>query len=178
MHKWQLYSVVSLSLIGLYGSALASDVNAIAPTNDTLGCAGLIQQGDTDPPIPTRDLRSLQICMNNCDGLYRTLGDHDRFTDMMRGANYCRKSLNNLYFASIAQTVTEQLDHQTELQRAAEQQSVLDTVSQLIKQQQQQQQNQQAAETHPAENQTTDTHTTTSATPPAQPPVSLENINW
>lgn len=174
MHKWQIVSVVSLSLIGLCGPVLASDANAIAPTNDTMGCAGLIQQGDVDPPVPTSDLHSVQVCISHCDSLYRGLGDQGRFIEMVVGANYCRKSLNNLYYASVAQTITEQLNQQTELQQAAAQQSTYEKMSQFIKQHQQSQQ----AATNPPEDQTTNTNTTTSSPPPAQPPVNLDNVNW
>ena len=77
--------------------------------------------------------------MNSCDQLYKTLGDQGRMEDMLRGANYCRKSLNNLYFSSVAQTINDQLNQQTQQQQADQQQAFLDKITAMIKQKQQNQ---------------------------------------
>ncbi len=74
------------------------------------------------------DLHTLQICMNNCDTLYRPFGDQKRYTDMLNGTAYCRKSLNNLYFSSIAQNINDDLDIRTQQQNAANPYSIIEQI--------------------------------------------------
>lgn len=162
MRKWRLLSIVGLTALGLSGSALASDANALLPTNDTLGCAGFIQQGAVNPPVPTNDLQTLQTCINSCDTLYKSL----------RGTNYCHESLNNLYYASVAQTVTSQLNQQTKQHKAEEEQIRVDKISQIIQQQKQPAMPATDQPENPPENQPV-------AAPEAVPAnPSLDNINW
>ncbi len=46
-----LLSIVSLGLLSLSSYALAGDITAILPPNDTSACTALIQQGDSDRAI-------------------------------------------------------------------------------------------------------------------------------
>ncbi len=171
MHKWQLLSIVGLSCISLGGPAFASDTNALLPTNDTQGCSALIQQGDVDPPVPTNDLHTLQTCRDSCDLLYKSLGDQGRVEDMLRGSSYCRKSLNNLYFSSVAQTINDQLNQKTQQQQAEQQQAFLEKVSAMIK----------AKQDQPANGGDPNATSPPAKTPAAaQPPLSgpPDNVNW
>lgn len=178
MHKWRLLTIASVCGIGLTGPVWAGDPNAIAPPNDSQGCASLIQQGDANPPAPTSNLNTLQICMNSCDKMYASLGKTGRNADMLRGVSYCRKSLNNLYFASVAQTINSQLSIQTQQQSAMQQQSALSQMMKLLQEQQTQQQPQSAAQ--PLENPSdSDEPAATSQPQPQQQPLGPpDNVNW
>ncbi len=170
-----LLSIVSLGLLSLSSYALAGDITAVLPPNDTSGCTALIQQGDSDPAIPTSDLHTLQICMNNCDTLYRPFGDQKRYTDMLAGTAYCRKSLNNLYFSSIAQSINDDLDVRTQQQNAANPYSLIEQIkAQQTKAKQNQLQNNANSST-PAPESSEPTTPTNKVTPP---PVSTDGINW
>ncbi len=179
MHKWQLLGIVSLGCIGLWGPCLANDAGALLPNHDMMGCSVLIQQGSANPPSlnPSVDMNTLQTCLDNCDSLYKDLGDQGHMEDMFRGSNYCRKSLNNLYYSSVAQTINEQLDQQTQQQHADQQQTLLEKVAGLIKQNQQQnQQSNQMTVNNPSE--PTPAPTTPPASAPQQPVAPLDNIKW
>lgn len=177
MHKWQLLGVVGLSCMGLSSLSLASDADSLLPTNDSQGCAALIQRGAVNPPEATSDLERVKLCTNLCDQLYQSLGDAGRIDAMLRGSNYCRKSLNNLYFSSVAQTINDQLNQQSQQQQADQQQAFLDKVTAMIKQNQQNQPDAGGNTNEPAQ-----------ATPPAQQPVTTppppehigppEGVNW
>lgn len=183
MGKWQLLGIVSISCMSLSGLAMAgnSGINTnILPTDDTAGCTTLIKQGDTNPPTPTNDLSSLQTCMRSCELLYKSLGEQGRTTDMLTGTAYCHKSLNNLYFSSIAATINDQLNQQTQKQETDQEQAFLDKISAMVKQKQQ----------NPPNNGGNDTATEPAAlntpspapakpAPAVQPSAShLDNINW
>jgi|GEM_PF-5978324 len=176
MRKWSLINVISFSLMGLCAHALAASSNNILPTNDTLGCTRLIQQGDVTPPVPTTDLTTLQNCMQNCDILYKALGEKGQTAEMIYGTNYCRKSLSNLYFASVSQTISSQLDQQTQQQQANQQQSLQDKLASIIKQQQQQTQSTAGAtQTDEAD----DTNKATGSAPANPKPITFpDNVKW
>jgi hypothetical protein len=183
MGKWQLLGIVSISCMGLSGLAVAgsSSINTnILPSDDTAGCTALIKQGDANPPTPTADLSTLQTCMASCELLYKSLGEQGRTTDMLLGTAYCHKSLNNLYFSSIAATINDQLDQQTQKQETDQEQAFLDKISAMVKQKQQNPPDNGGNDmaTPPASLSTQNTPTATPA-PTAQPPAShLDNINW
>ncbi len=182
MRKWPLLLALSLSGLGLYTFAFAADENVMSAQTAALVCMPLVQQGDAIPPRPTTHLDTLKICMNNCDAIYQTLGDQGHFEEMLRGANNCRKSLNNLYFASVGQTITDQLNQETRQKQTTEKQSAFELLSAtlLMKQQAQQPQAHPAVEdTQPVDDDAS-THTNAPATPVnTQPsPGSSDNINW
>jgi hypothetical protein len=182
MRKWPLLLALSLSGLGLYVPAFAADDNAVMPTAAAaLMCMPLVQQGDAIPPRATTHLDTLKLCMNNCDSLYQPLADQGHLEEMLRGASNCRKSLNNLYFASVAQTITDQLNQDTQQKQDGAKQSAFETLSaaMLMKRQAQQ------AQTHPEVEDIqpmndASIHTDTPA-PPANPqpsPGPADNINW
>jgi hypothetical protein len=117
MLKNGLLMVVGIGLLSLSAFALA-DNSSLLPTDDKNNCSALIQQGDVDPPVPTRDIATLQICMASCNDLYQSLSKKGQLADMLKGASFCRRSLNNLYFASVSQNIYEQLNEQTQQENA------------------------------------------------------------
>ena len=130
----------------------------------------------------TTHLDTLKICMNNCDTIYQPLGDQGHFEEMLRGANNCRKSLNNLYFASVGQTITDQLNQETRQKQTGEKQSAFELLSatMLMKQQAQQPQAHPAVDDAQPVDDDAPTHTNAPA-PPANPqpsPGFSDNINW
>jgi hypothetical protein len=181
MYKWQRLAIAGLSGISLWAPAFAGDPAAIFPKQDTLGCTALIKQGDANPAMPSADLSTLQTCMRSCDRLYAGFGDQGRYVDMIHGAAYCRKSLNNLYFASVSEVINNQLDAQTQQKAAAQQQMTMDYITKLL--QQRQQQSPQATQpATPAPNNTTqpqEPEYTPAPTPQPQPVLGPpDNVNW
>ena len=181
MHKWPLFIVAGISSLGLSGLAIA-DSEAILPLQDTLGCTQLIQQGAMNPPVVNQpvspsDLAHLKSCMNNCDELYGSYGERGREEDMMIGATFCRQSLNNLYFSSIAQTINDDLNQQTSKSKEADQQSMFEKLAATIKQQQQQQQQQNQATQN--EQNTNDNYSASAPTPVSATPIGpSDNVKW
>ena len=171
MRKWQLFSVVGLGLIGLNSPVLASDTVA------TGSCATFMQQGDTDPATATSDLSTLKVCMADCDQL-----------SSFEAISACRKSLNNLYYASVAQTIESDLNEKTAQNNAAQDNALSNaTLLAHIKamQQQQQQQQQNTAPEQPAPEQTAPANndaaadtSTSSATNPATPVGPPDDVRW
>lgn len=169
MRKWQLFSVVGLGLIGLNSPVLASDTIA------TGSCATFMQQGDTDPATPTSDVSTLKICMAECDQL-----------SSFETISACRKSLNNLYFASVAQTIESDLNEKTAQNNAAQDsaQSSAALLAHIKALQQQQQQQNMAPEqtapeqTAPANNDAAADTSASSTTAPATPVGPPDDVRW
>lgn len=181
MHnKWQVALAFSSSLLifGFSHSAMAADINAVLPTNDSSNCTALIQQGDAVPTLPTTDLHGLQICMNSCDILYRSLGDQKRYTEMLAGSAYCRKSLNNLYYASIAQDINDDLDTKTQQNSA----SLFSIINQARARQNQNSNQAPVSSTNPSTEPMTEPNEPVNndqpATPTNTPSPSNDGINW
>lgn len=178
MRKWPLLLALSLSGLSLYTGAFAADENGAMPTAAAaLVCMPLVQQGDAIPPKTTTHLDTLKLCMNNCDTLYQPLADQGHFEEMLRGASNCLKSLNNLYFASVGQTITDQLNQETQQKQTGEKQSAFEQMTAIMMMQQ--------AQAHPAVEDTqpvnnAPTHTDTPAPPvnPQPPSGFSDNINW
>ncbi len=127
-----------LGLMSLNHYALAAELNAVLPTNDSAGCTALIKRGDADLPSPTSNLTGLQSCLSSCDQMYRSLGDQGRLRDMLQGVSYCRKTLNNLYFASIYKSNRDKLIEESQQQQqtnpADNPMSVFEKLNALIRQ--------------------------------------------
>lgn len=184
MGKWQLLGIAGVCGLGLSSFAFAgnSTVNTdILPSDDSGGCTALIKQGDANPPTPTTDLSTLETCMRSCELLYKSLGEQGRTTDMLMGTAYCHKSLNNLYFSSIAATIDDQLNQHTQQQQSDQEQAFLDKISAMVKQKQD------ASSSADNSGDTANTQATAQTatpapaapSPAAQPPAPhLDNINW
>lgn len=175
MRKWPLFCIAGLTCLGLSGPAAASDEKAIPPALIGMMCMPLIQQGNAIPAAPSNNLNTIKVCMANCDTIYQSLGNAGRIEEMMLSTNNCRKSLNNLYFASVAQTITEQLDQQSK-QKNANNSAMPAAFAAMILQQQQQQKNKDEI-THPDADANTET-STPPANPPPQPSGPPDNVNW
>jgi hypothetical protein len=174
MRKWPLFVTLGFSTLGLCVSAFAVDNNTL-PVGGALVCMPLIQNGNAIPPVTTTHLDTLKFCMNNCDSLFQTLGDQGHTDAMLRSTNDCRRSLSNLYYASVSQVITDQLNQQTKQQQATDQQSIFERVSaaMAIKQHaQDQEETPHTANTSPA--------SAPASVPTNPPPVAgpSDNINW
>lgn len=133
LKKWQLLTVC-VGLLGVSWQVFADDNTKILPTDDKNGCTALIQKGDMDPPqpVPTQDIATIQSCMTSCNDLYQSLSKQKGLSEMLRGASYCRQSLKNLYYTSVAQTIYDQLDAQTQQENAAKKSKLGDRLKQLV----------------------------------------------
>ncbi len=135
LKKWQLLTVC-IGLLGVSWQALAADNAQFLPTDDKNGCAAFIQNGDMDlpPPVLSSDIARLQLCMASCNDLYQSLGKKAGLSEMLRGVSYCRKSLNNLYYASVSQTIYDQLDAQTQQDNAVKKAQLANKIKQWAQQ--------------------------------------------
>ncbi len=181
MHKKWPFFIVCLGMLGVSWQALADNAQ-ILPTDDKNGCSALIQQGDVDPAVPTRDIATLQLCMASCNDMYQSLSKEGRLSDMLRGASYCRQSLNNLYYASVAQNIYEQLDAQTQQENMAKKALLSSKLKQLSEQrpannsQNNSQNKNNNNNNNNSANEASDTNSNSTAdTSPKGPP---EDVNW
>lgn len=170
--------VVALSFSAFAPCSLALADNSTPSTAALMMlCTPLIQNGNTNPPEPVDNLQTVQLCQSNCDTLFPA--DQDHGEAMLKSAISCKKSLNNLYFTSIAKINTDQLNQQ--LPKHSADLSVFEKLNSII--------HQQPGPTHADSSKQENPPVTDNSSPPtpasgttnsntAPAPVSYDSINW
>lgn len=125
--------VVALGFSAIAPCTLALAENTAAPSAAALMvmCTPLIQKGNVNPPEPVDNLQTVQLCQSHCDTLFPA--DADRGEAMLKSAGNCKKSLNNLYFSSVAKINIDQLNQQ--LPQHSTDLSVFEKLNSIIHQQ-------------------------------------------
>lgn len=177
MRNWWVV-ILGISVALPYSWALA-DNNSNAPSAAALMmiCTPLIQKGNANPPEPVDNLQTLQLCQSNCDTLFPASLDHGEA--MLRSANTCKKSLNNLYFSSVAKTNIDQLDQQ--LSKRSTDLSVFEKLNSIIHQQSSSNSadyNKADTPAAPENSAPSSSSSNTTSNNNTQAPVSYDNINW
>jgi hypothetical protein len=177
MRKWWVMAL-GLCVLAPCASAIADNTSNPASAGLFMICSPLIEKGNINPPEPADNLQTVQLCQNSCSTIYQPFAAPGHEADALKKINDCKKSLNSLYFSSVAKINTDQLNQQ--LKKQGPDVSIFEKMAKMI-----QQQHTSASPTEDntkpdssAESANTSPSSGTAAPSNSTPPVSYDNINW